>query len=115
METAVSILKILRFLMYSLVALGILLCGMDVAFGQAEQVVGIIYGIGLWVLILKVIHAVLGKVANAHATPKCARAYNKTYDDDAWLRPDINPATGLPMMGDLLDVGGNLYGTHRDD
>lgn len=115
METAVSIRKILRFLMYSLVVLGVLLCGMDVAFGQAEQVVGIIYGIGLWVLILKVIHAVLGKVANAHATPKCARAYKKTYDDDAWLRPDINPATGLPMMGDLLDVGGNLYGTHRDD
>ena len=30
----------------------------------------------------------------------------------------INPATGLPMMGDMeagFDVGGNLYGTGTDD
>ena len=64
-EPTVSIRKILRFLMYSLVVLGVLLCGMDVAFGQAEQVVGIIYDIGLWVLILKVVQAVLGKMANS--------------------------------------------------
>lgn len=24
-------------------------------------------------------------------------------------RPAINPTTGLPMLGDTLDVGGNLY------
>ncbi len=27
-------------------------------------------------------------------------------DDD---RPAINPTTGLPMLGDTIDVGGNLY------
>ena len=37
------------------------------------------------------------------------------FDD---MGSSINPATGLPMMGDIaggLDVGGNLYGTGADD
>jgi hypothetical protein len=37
------------------------------------------------------------------------------FDD---MGSSINPATGLPMMGDMeagFDVGGNLYGMGTDD
>lgn len=33
-------------------------------------------------------------------------------DDDQDFQPDINPATGLPMLDDVwVDVGGSPYGT----
>ena len=118
-----SIRKILRFLMYSLVVLGVLLCGMDVAFGQAEQVVGIICNIGLWVLILKVVQAVLGRVAHfleslqrvpivasLDATPR-----RTLPDDDDRPRLKMNPATGWFMVNRLTDGAGNPYGVNSDD
>lgn len=123
METAVSTRKILRFLMYSLVVLGVLLCGMDVAFGQAEQVVGIIYGIGLWVLILIVIHAVLGKVAHfieslqpvpIVASVDAAQHMTLPGDNDR-PRLKMNPATGWFMVNPLTDGAGNPYGVNWDD
>ena len=123
MEPAVSIRKILRFLIYSLFVLGVLLCGMDVALGQAEQVVGIIYGIGLWVLILKVVQAVLGRVAHfleslqrvpivasLDATPR-----RTLPDDDDRPRLKMNPATGWFMVNRLTDGAGNPYGVNWDD
>ena len=33
-------------------------------------------------------------------------------DDFVFSSNDINPANGLPMLDDLIDVGGHVYGTN---
>lgn len=39
-----------------------------------------------------------------------------SWDDDLFSSPGINPASGLPMVGDSwIDVGGNVFGTDTMD
>lgn len=54
--------------------------------------------------------------------------FGNTHDDDRWARMDepfgtpemheestFNPATGLPMLTEHTDVGGNPYGVDLED
>lgn len=45
--------------------------------------------------------------------------WKTNYDDyaanEGYYDNDYNPATGLPMMGPLVDAGGNAYGSSPDD
>ncbi|MFT7771644.1 hypothetical protein [Roseateles sp.] len=59
----------------------------------------------------------LSAQAFASPTHDASPAWNDTFDSNSSL-PVINPATGLPMVGDSIggvDVGGNLYGTQSSD
>lgn len=63
--------------------------------------------------------AVAALGAQAFASP--THDASPTWDDTSGSSPSlpvINPATGLPMVGDSIggvDVGGNLYGTQSSD
>jgi hypothetical protein len=58
--------------------------------------------------------AVAGTVAAAavYANAQYAAAAHDVPDTDYSYMPSVNPANGLPMMGDsFIDVGGNVFGT----
>lgn len=84
-------------------------------------IVGILIIIGFTVMIWKILKIVVfSKFAhhnnyNVYATPMPdnANSTDSLFDDSNYgSSSDVNPASGLPMVGDsMIDVSGNTYGS----